>query len=68
MNPEGEFNFGSGYKNTTITSIPYLFSKLQSDEGINFDWNIFKILPNIKDARHSFEYVHFANMLPFNLF
>ena len=33
-----------------------------------FDWNLFKILPNVVDLRHCFEKVHFTNMIPFNVF
>ena len=68
VNFDGEMNFGSGYTNTTITSIPYLFSNLKSTSGISFDWDMFKILPNVKDLRHCFEAVHFRDMLPFNIF
>lgn len=59
--------------NTTITSIPYLFSGLkmkdQNEEiAINWDWDLISTLPNVVDFRHAFEKIHFSNTIPFNFF
>jgi hypothetical protein len=58
------------FQNTYITEIPYLFSnfKISNGKGITWDWDMFKILPNITNLKHCFEYMHFTQPIPFNAF
>lgn len=66
-----KINFDLGTKtNTTITDLPYLFSsfKTEKEEAIDWDWDMFKALPNIKNLKHCFEYMNFKNSVPFNAF
>ena len=56
--------------NTSITSIPYLFSNLQLSSGnsLYWDWDIIKTIPNVIDFRHAFEKNKYRGSIPFNFF